>query len=121
MKKLIGIIAISILAVACNSKVKEHEQKIADLQYSLDSIKLESEKAEALKQQSAEASNTAASAPEAPKKKKISNTAKGALIGAGVGAVTGAIVSKKKAKGAVIGGLIGAGAGAVAGSTTEKK
>jgi hypothetical protein len=37
----------------------------------------------------------------------LSSTAKGAVIGAGVGA-TGAIISKKK-KGAIIGGVAGAG------------
>jgi len=48
----------------------------------------------------------------AKRKKKWNNTAKGAVIGAGAGAVTGAIVSKKRGKGAIIGGLIGGGAGA---------
>jgi hypothetical protein len=58
------------------------------------------------------------------KKKGWSNTAKGAVIGAGVGAVTGAVVDKKQpGKGAVIGGLIGAGAGAGTGAIidSEKK
>src|SRR5947207_8720715 len=41
------------------------------------------------------------------KKKGWSNTAKGAVIGAGVGAVTGAIIDKKHpGQGAVIGGAI---------------
>ncbi len=111
-----------MLAVACNREIKEREKKIADLQYSLDSIRLEAQKAEAEQDMvNKEPDKEESTAPVAPQKKKISNTAKGAIIGAGVGAVTGAIVSKKKAKGAVIGGLIGAGAGAVAGSATEKK
>jgi ElaB/YqjD/DUF883 family membrane-anchored ribosome-binding protein len=43
------------------------------------------------------------------KKKGWSSTAKGAVIGAGVGAATGAIISKKKSTGAIIGGVAGAG------------
>lgn len=58
------------------------------------------------------------------KRKGWSSAAKGAVIGAGVGAVSGAIIDKDKpAKGAVIGGLIGAGAGAGTGAIidAEKK
>lgn len=55
------------------------------------------------------------------KKKKLSNTAKGAIIGASVGAVTGAVVAKKKGQGAVIGGVIGAGTGAGVGAVIDKK
>ena len=46
---------------------------------------------------------------------------KGAVIGAGVGAATGAIVSKKKGKGAIIGGAVGAGAGYLYGRHKDKK
>ena len=59
------------------------------------------------------------------KKKGWSGAAKGAVIGAGVGAVTGAVISKKKGEGAVIGGLVGAGVGAGTGAiiddTTKNK
>lgn len=55
------------------------------------------------------------------KKKGMSNPAKGAIIGAGVGAVTGAVVSKKKVQGAVIGAVIGAGAGAGTGVIIDKR
>ena len=41
-----------------------------------------------------------------PEKKGMSNSAKGAIIGAGAGAVGGAIISKKKGKGAIIGGIL---------------
>ncbi len=61
------------------------------------------------------------SATAAPAKKKgWSSTAKGAVIGAGTGAVAGAIISKDKGKGAIIGGLIGAGVGAGAGAIIDK-
>lgn len=60
-------------------------------------------------------------APAEPQRKKWSGAAKGAVIGAGVGAVTGAIVSKKKGEGAIIGGLAGAGVGAGTGAIIDDK
>ena len=54
-------------------------------------------------------------------KKGWSNKAKGAAIGGGAGAVTGALVSHSKAKGAVIGGAVGAGAGYLIGRHKDKK
>ena len=59
--------------------------------------------------------------PVVQKRKGMSNTAKGALIGAGVGAATGAVVSKKKGTGAVIGGLAGAAVGAGTGAIIDDK
>jgi outer membrane lipoprotein SlyB len=50
-----------------------------------------------------------------------SHKGKSAAIGAGAGAVTGAIVSKKKGKGALIGGAVGAGAGYLYGRHRDKK
>lgn len=61
-------------------------------------------------------------APNAPAKKKMSNAAKGALIGAGVGALTGVAIAKdKKGKGALIGAGVGAGAGALTGVIVDKQ
>ena len=61
-------------------------------------------------------------ASEVKKKKRMSTPVKGALIGAGVGAVTGAVVAKKsRVKGAVIGAVAGAGAGAVTGVIIDKR
>lgn len=54
-------------------------------------------------------------------RKKWSGAAKGAVIGAGVGAVTGAIISKKKGEGAIIGGLAGAAVGAGTGAVIDGK
>lgn len=62
-----------------------------------------------------------AAAVAAPKRKKWSGAAKGAVIGAGVGAVTGAIISKKKGEGAIIGGLAGAAVGAGTGAVIDGK
>jgi hypothetical protein len=64
------------------------------------------------------ATQTVAAANE---KKGWSAKAKGAVIGAGVGAVTGAMVSEKKGKGAVIGGVLGAGAGVGVGAVIDHK
>jgi hypothetical protein len=58
---------------------------------------------------------------EAKKDEGWSKAAKGATIGAGSGAVVGAIISKKKGKGAVIGGVIGAAGGYVLGRKQDKK
>ena len=52
-------------------------------------------------------------------RKGMSSTAKGALIGAGVGAATGAIISKKKVQGAIIGGVAGAGVAAGTGAIID--
>jgi hypothetical protein len=60
-------------------------------------------------------------APEQKEKKGWSAKAKGALIGTGVGAITGAMVDKKKGEGAVVGGLAGAAAGLGAGAIIDKK
>jgi len=61
-------------------------------------------------------------ATEEKKKKGMSNAAKGAIIGAGAGAVGGAIINKEnRGKGAIIGGAVGAGAGAVTGVILDKR
>lgn len=56
------------------------------------------------------------------KKKRFSNASKGAVIGAGSGAVIGAIVAKKnRGLGAVIGAAVGGGAGYGIGKHKDKK
>ncbi len=61
-------------------------------------------------------------AAEVKKKKGMSTPVKGALIGAGVGAATGAVVAKNhRVKGAVIGAVVGAGAGAGTGVIIDKR
>ena len=54
-------------------------------------------------------------------RKAWSHRKKGAVIGAGAGAVTGAVISKDHAKGAVIGGAVGAGAGYLIGKHKDKE
>jgi hypothetical protein len=59
---------------------------------------------------------------EEKKKKGLNNAAKGAIIGAGAGAVGGAILNKEnRGKGAIIGGAVGAGAGAVTGVILDRR
>lgn len=59
------------------------------------------------------------------KRKGWSSTATGAAIGAGVGAVSGAMIDDKKGRGAVIGGVsgaaVGAGTGAIIDANRKKK
>lgn len=64
-------------------------------------------------------SNKSASIPQ---DKGLSHAAKGTIVGAGTGAITGAIINKdQRGKGAIIGTLIGAGTGYLIGRTTDKK
>ncbi len=63
---------------------------------------------------------TASTIPQ-PEKKGWSKSAKGAVIGAGAGAIGGAILSKKKGLGAVIGGVVGAAGGYIIGKGMDKK
>jgi hypothetical protein len=59
-------------------------------------------------------------AVEQPEHTGMSSRAKGALIGAGAGAIAGGIIGKN-VKGAVIGGVVGAGTGYVIGRSKDKK
>lgn len=67
------------------------------------------------------ARTTEYNASETKTKKGWSGKAKGAVIGTGVGAITGAMVDKKKGRGAIIGGLLGAGAGTGVGAIIDEK
>lgn len=55
------------------------------------------------------------------KKKGWSSAAKGAVIGAGAGALGGVLIDKKDGRGAIIGGLVGAGAGYLIGRDKDRK
>lgn len=65
--------------------------------------------------------STASAGTAAPAKKKgWSHTAKGAVVGAGAGAITGAVVNKNdRVKGAAIGTIVGAGVGAGVGAIVD--
>lgn len=94
---------------------------VAEKQRVIDSMQMENEKALREKEKQVVVVHDQAPAAAAPQRKKWSGAAKGAVIGAGVGAVTGAIVSKKKGEGAIIGGLAGAGVGAGTGAILDDK
>lgn len=96
---------------------------VAEKQRIIDSMKNEVTKIEKQKEivvvnnsATPSTTNTATS-----KRKGWSGAAKGAVIGAGVGAITGAAISKKKGEGAIIGGLAGAGVGAGTGAIIDGK
>src|SRR6476620_5316327 len=96
---------------------------VAEKQRVIDSMKIENQKALNAKeaQKQVVVVHDQAPAAAAPARKKWSGAAKGAVIGAGVGAVTGAIISKKKAEGAIIVGVAGAGVGAGVGAVLDDK
>lgn len=65
--------------------------------------------------------NTDPVATTQEKKKGWSTAAKGAAIGAGAGAIGGAIISKKKGLGAIVGGVVGAAGGYIIGKDIDKR
>lgn len=98
------------------AKEKE-EQRIAQVKEE-QRILLLSEKNEAASARSASVNNESTTPA---KKKGWSQAAKGAVIGAGAGALGGVIVDKKDGRGAAIGGVVGAGAGYLIGRGQDRK
>lgn len=142
MKRLFLFAAIAIGMVSC--KDFEAQEKQEAQQRSIDSMKLEMEKQklEAQRQRTIDSMQAVAAAKQSQRpvvvnnmtpaqqqeaqRKGWSGAAKGAVIGAGVGAVSGALIDKDKAgRGAVIGGLsgaaLGAGTGAIVDDQKKKK
>lgn len=151
MKKYLMILSVLVF-VACNNSQKaedlareaiEHDNEVR--QRIIDSIAtVNMQQNHSHSNSSSSAASTSASndnatstddsstddkSTDSKKKKKMSNTTKGALIGTGAGivggAVTGAAVSKDKGKGAVIGaiigGAVGSGVGYGVGADKDKK
>lgn len=148
-KKIGVVFAAALLVLSCKPNANE-AGVIDDKQAAIDSMKVEMKKheAELAKQktidsmqevaardrdraaarvhrsQAVASAPAPAAAPAQQQRKGWSGAAKGAVIGAGVGAISGAVIDKKKpAQGAVIGGLAGAGLGAGTGAIldSEKK
>ncbi len=134
--KSLYLVAVSLFIISCQNQGKENIQKAKEA--TVDSMKVVIEKkriidsmqVEMAKVEQAKIENqkqvivvnkqaAASSAPAPAKKKGWSGVAKGAVIGAGVGAATGAIISKKKVQGAVIGGVAGAAVGAGTGAIID--
>lgn len=137
--KIVYFFLLSIVVISCQNQGKMDVQAakkatvdsmnvVIEKQRVIDSmkqemVKIEEAKVETKKEvivvnQQAPSSTTTSTTT---KKKGWSNTAKGAVIGAGVGAATGAIISKKKVQGAIIGGVAGAGVGAGTGAILDGK
>jgi len=145
MKKLALILIATVLSVSCKNTSNEAGVAGDPQQATIDSLKMEmdKQKTEMAKQRTIDSMNAVASAkaerqrpvivnntpaaaatPAEQKRKGWSGAAKGAVIGAGAGAIGGAIINKKdRGTGAVIGGLAGAGLGAGTGAIldSEKK
>lgn len=140
MKKYLIILGV-LACAACNSKQAEERGREAAnreneiRQRAIDSMEnLNSERQRSRVESSSSSSSTnnnssQNNSTEPAKKKGMSNTTKGALIGTGAGVVggaaTGAAVSKDKGKGAVIGGVVGgavgSGVGYGIGASKDKK
>lgn len=130
MKKL-SIMFLALVFVSCQNqqKVDIDKAKKASIdsmqtaiikQNAIDSMQIEITKIKEEKESLEKVTVVNQTVTAAPAKKKgWSGAAKGAVIGAGVGAATGAIVSKKKGQGAIIGGLAGAGVGAGTGAIID--
>ncbi len=142
MKKIAIIFAAAILTISCkNTNEAGVTEESKQAQIDSMNVVIEKQEAEMAKQKSIDSmqnivnqrqrpviihNNTPVSQTATPeaKRKGWSGAAKGAVIGAGAGAIGGAIINHKdRASGAVIGGLIGAGVGAGTGAVidAEKK
>lgn len=139
MRKLMLICAVAVMTVGCKDKAAE--QARIQQERSLDSLKVavEQQQREAERQRIVDSMNavtiqreagarsvashttTSTTTTTTTQRKGMSSAAKGALIGAGAGAITGAAVSKKKGEGAIIGGLAGAAVGAGTGAIIDDK
>lgn len=145
MKRVIMIFTVAAIISACNNNTAKTDAltKEAAYKHIKDSLRLDS--LEAAEAQVKAEKATPAPAPvtvihtstprttyvkgesetytntEPAKKKGWSSAAKGAVIGAGAGAVTGVLVDKKDGRGAIIGGVVGAGTGYVIGRDKDKK
>lgn len=147
MKNVFIIASLAIL-VACNSSkpgdvelakksvldsINDAAELQAIKQKTIDSMNQVNIQAELRAQHHAvngTADHVASTQTEATKKKKMSNTTKGALIGTGAGVITGAVAgaiinkedpAKGAAIGGVIGGAVGSGAGYGVGASKDKK
>ena len=107
------------IATVDSMKVEMEKQRVIDSMQvemaKIEEAKIETQKEVVVVRQPASTTTTTTTT----QKKGMSSTAKGALIGAGVGAATGAIISKKKVQGAIIGGIAGAGVGAGTGAIID--
>jgi hypothetical protein len=146
MKKILLVIISGMLFSACSNSAKEEailkQKAIVAIKDSLrlDSFKraevaakekevqrlaqVKEEKRMLLlaeRNEAASARSSSGEAPVAAKKKGWSQAAKGAVIGAGAGALGGVLIDKKDGRGAIIGGVVGAGTGYLIGRGQDRK
>jgi hypothetical protein len=137
MRKLLIALAATAVFASCHNNADNAAAIESAKQATIDSMNVvnaEKERAEhetkASKKRSTAAAPAASSenstassgaaAPAPAKKKGWSHTAKGAVVGAGAGAITGAVVNKNdRVKGAAIGTIVGAGMGAGIGAIVD--
>lgn len=121
MKRIILIPVILFVLAACKNNEAKVESAATDNtgQTTPAPSKQEEMKSKESKSQASQASETTT---KPAKKKGWSNKAKGAAIGAGTGAIVGAVADKNhRARGAVIGTAVGAGVGYIIGDNVKKK
>ncbi len=144
MKNIMILFAAAVITVSCNNKAEqqaaEQQRQLDSIKTEMARQRLvdsmnevaAAKKAELEARQRAqprtttvyhEVDHTSSNSGSAPasttttkQRKGIGPVAAGAIIGAGAGAVTGAMVDKQKGRGAIIGGVLGAGAGAGTGA-----
>lgn len=131
MKYTILLLSVSCFLLSCNGGAAKQAEIQAAKQHIIDSVNaaharlrtIDSMRTVEARRAEINAQNDAANSTTAPEKKKKgwSGAAKGAVIGAGTGAVAGAVIDKKHGEGAVVGGLIGAGVGAATGAVIDSK
>jgi hypothetical protein len=151
MKRIIMFLAVAVAVTACNSnatnnkggantytfrdsvKIIKDSLRLDSFQRAENERKAEVQRQEEIAAAKAEARASASrpqhvtvvnqqpAAAEPAQKKGWSSAAKGAVIGAGAGAVTGILVDKKDGRGAAIGGVVGAGTGYIIGRQKDKK
>lgn len=125
---------------AVKDSIRLDSFKRADAENKAKLAEAETKRAEAVKQQAEEkrlmmlaeersaanapavtSSNSSTTTTTTTKKKGWSAAAKGTAIGAGAGAIGGALIDKKNGRGAIIGGVVGAGTGYLIGRDKDKK
>ena len=122
MKKIILILTVTTLFVACKNKTAGYE-KPSYLATSIGHAALQkanSERVQAMTGSERQVYYNRTSTNTAKKKKGMSKAAKGAIIGGATGAITGGVITRS-GKGAVIGGVLGAGTGYIIGRKKDKK
>ena len=134
MKILYSFLAVLLILTGCDTNAKQEAEALRIKQVTIDSLSIviaqqyiiDSMQAETasrnlqnrqiVKDRSTSKNEVVAAKP---KKKGWSNIAKGAVIGAGSGAVSGALIDKKHGEGVIVGGLLGAGVGVATGAIID--